>query len=305
MADPAIAYAEPLLPPGSGYHTDLMRKANYAAILGMTPEDAFGDLRKRTPQGTRRILDREILDALRKAYRDRGSREFVPRSRPEPVVRDGEQALRQIIEKAVIHDEADLWEASPIRLMDAPERDAELFLETMFRPEDLLFIGSTYDTDTIRSRDAWIESGCDAPHIAVNPLSGGLAPNKAGDGQTHRGDNNVVAFRHCLVEFDNLSHEDQIRFWSAVHLPIKALVCTGGKSIHAWIDVPKLASVTTLEEWDAHIRRVLYDRTLRPLGADGACSNPSRLSRLPGHHREKTGKYQKILWLSSEGRPIT
>ena len=305
MADPAIAYAEPLLPPGSGYHTDLLRKANYAAILGLEPGEAFTDLRQRTPQGTRRVSDREIRDALRKAYGDLGGGTFVPRPRPKPVVQDGKQALRQIIEKAVIDDEADLWEASPIRLMDEPKYDAESFLEAMFRPEDLLFIGSTYDTNNIRSRDAWIESGCDAPHIIVNPLSGGLAANKAGDGQTYRGDHNVTAFHHCLVEFDNLSREDQIRFWSAVHLPIKALVCTGGKSIHAWVDVRKLASVTTLEEWDAHIRRVFYDRTLRPLGVDGACSNPSRLSRLPGHYREKTGKYQRILWLSSEGRPIT
>lgn len=304
MADPAIAYVEPLLPPGSGYHTDLLRKANYAAILGLEPGEAFTDLRQRTPQGTRRVSDREIRDALRKAYSDLGGGTFVPRSRPKPVIRDGEQALRQIIEKAVIHDEADLWEASPIRLMDDPEHDTILFLEVMFRPEDLVFVGTTYDTDTIRSRDAWIESGCDAPHIIVNPLSGGFAPNKAGDGQTYRGDNNVVAFRHCLVEFDNLSREDQIRFWAAVRLPIKALVCTGGKSIHAWIDVQKLAEVNTLKEWDAHIRRVLYDQMLLPLGVDGACSNPARLSRLPGHYRTKTGKYQKILWLSSEGRPI-
>lgn len=304
MADPAIAYVEPLLPPGSGYHTDLLRKANYAAILGMEPGEAFTDLRQRTPQGTRRVSDREIRDALRKAYSDLGGGTFVPRPRPKPVVQDGKQALRRLIETAVIHDEVDLWEASPIRLMDEPKYDAELFLEVMFSPEDLLFIGSTYDTNVIRSRDEWAKAGCDAPHIIVNPLSGGLAPNKAGNGQTYRGDHNVVAFRHCLVEFDNLSREDQIRFWAAVRLPIKALIDSGGKSIHAWIDVPKLASVTTLEEWDAHIRRGLYDRTLRPLGVDSACSNPSRLSRLPGHYREKTGKYQKILWLSPEGRPI-
>ena len=105
-----------------------------------------------------------------------------------------------------------------------------------------------------------------------------------------------------MVEFDDLSREDQIRFWSAVKLPIVALIDTGGKSIHAWVQVSKLATVNTLEQWQENIKIKLYDRILAPLGVDAACSNPSRLSRLPGHLRD--GNYQRLLWLSSEGRPV-
>jgi hypothetical protein len=83
-----------------------------------------------------------------------------------------------------------------------------------------------------------------------------------------------------------------------------ALIDSAGKSIHAWLDVQKLAPVSTSEEWEKNIKNRLYDRLLTPLGVDGACSNPARLLRLPGHFREEKGKYQRLLWLSPEGRPI-
>ena len=93
----------------------------------------------------------------------------------------------------------------------------------------------------IRTASEWIAffeaGGTAGPYIIVNPLSGEAAPKKDGDGDTYRGDGNVKTFRHCLVEFDNLTREDQIRFWSAAKLPVLALIDSGGKSIHAWLDV--------------------------------------------------------------------
>jgi hypothetical protein len=135
-------------------------------------------------------------------------------------------------------------------------------------------------------------------------LTGTPATSKTADKTTLRGDNNVKAFRHCLAEFDNLTREEQFRFWSAVKLPIVALIDSGGKSIHAWIDIQKLATVTAPDQWQAQIKGRLYDQILTPLGVDGACSNPARLSRLPGHYRTEKGKFQKLLWLSSGGKPI-
>jgi len=70
------------------------------------------------------------------------------------------------------------------------------------------------------------------------------------------------------------------------------------------VAVSKLVRVETLEQWQAQIKTRLYDRILTPLGIDGACSNPARLSRLPGHFRSEKGAWQRLLWLSAEGRPI-
>lgn len=190
--------------------------------------------------------------------------------------------------------------------------DAILFLETLFRPDDLVWIGERHAFgiigDTIRTASAWAShfknGGATAPHIILNPLDGIPARTKSGDKFTLRGDANVTTYRNCLAEFDTLSREDQIKFWSAVKLPIVALIDSGGKSIHAWLAVAKLATVTTPEAWQSEIKDRLYGRILSPLGVDPACSNPARLSRLPGHFRAEKQAWPRLLWLSPEGRTI-
>ena len=77
---------------------------------------------------------------------------------------------------------------------------------------------------------------------------------------------------------------------------------SGGKSIHAWlrINLPDRAA------WDKLVRYELYGETgrLTRLGADRACCNPARLSRLPGHYRRDTaeapGRWQRLLYLNPD-----
>jgi hypothetical protein len=299
-------------PPGRGCHPALLSVANLGALAGLDGDRIFQDIRESIPPGKRRIPDQEILEAINKALAENRGGTFTPRPRPAPVVNDGAAALRKIINQGKITNEADLWESSPIRLWGEPEKDQVIFLASAFIPDDLIFIGDQIEPgiidQNIRTRDAWgkfFQSGGKAgPFIIINPINGIPATTKNGDKETLRGDGNVVSFKYCLVEFDNLSREDQIKFWSAAKLPIVALIDSGGKSIHAWLEVSKLASVTTLEHWDKEIKGRLYDVLLRPLGVDSACSNPARLSRLPGHFREEKNKFQRLLWLAPSGRPI-
>ncbi len=299
--------------PGDGCHPSLLTVANLGVHAGLDGERIFRDIWECIPQGSRRVPDREITDAINKALSDHHGGTFTPRSRRAPIVHDGKSALQRIISQGKISEEAALRESSPIRLLGKPQDDFALFIETRFKPDDLIFIGDRCEAGivfkTIRTASGWIaysrNGGKTAPHIIINPLTGAPAPTKNGDKMTLRGDGNVAACRHCLAEFDNLSREEQIKFWSAAKLPIVALIDSGGKSIHAWLDVQKLAKVETPEQWQTQIKTRLYDRILKPLGVDGACSNPARLSRLPGHYRAEKGKYQRLLWLSPEGRPIS
>jgi hypothetical protein len=192
------------------------------------------------------------------------------------------------------------------------QHDPVLLLETLYEKTELIWIGDRHEAGiigkTIRPVADWINYFRDgrktAPHIILNPLTGTPAPTKGGDKETLRGDGNIALYRYCLAEFDNLSRIDQIKFWSAVKLPVVCLIDSGGKSIHAWFDIKKLTDVSTPEQWQSEIKGRLYDRLLTPLGVDGACSNPARLSRLPGHFRTEKGNFQKLLWLSSEGKSI-
>ena len=299
-------------PGGGGAHPYELKIANLGFIAGLSADQIFQDIRRSAPQGSRRIPDREISEAVNKAMQDHNGGTYTPRPRPAPVVQNGKVALQKIMGQGRIRDDADLWEASPIRLWEEPKDDPALLLETLYEPTDLIWIGERVQPgtvgDTIRTTGEWItflqDGGKTGPHIIPNPLTGAPATKKTGGGETYRGDGNISSYRYCMAEFDDLSREDQIRFWSAVKLPIVALIDSGGKSIHAWIDVQQWAKVETPEQWQTEIKTKLYDQLLIPYGVDSACSNAARLSRLTGHFRTEKEAWQHLLWLSKEGRPI-
>lgn len=300
-------------PPGCGCHPDLLRVANYGVMSGRSPEDIHEDIREAIPQGARKVLDREIESAVKKAMADHGKGGGYVHRKVDPIVKDGKAARERIIKQAVICDEYEIFESSPVRLHDDPEKDASLFLDVLFWPGELIFTGERYDRGVIGRTIRPVSKLCEryaqgekpAPFLIVNPLDGQQTPTRGGDGTTMRGDGNVAVFRFCMAEFDSISITDQLRFWSAAKLPIVALVHSGGKSIHAWIDVQRLAVVETLEQWKQHIKNHLYEGLLVPMGVDAACSNPARLARMPGHFRTEKNAFQRILWLSPEGRTIT
>jgi hypothetical protein len=123
---------------------------------------------------------------------------------------------------------------------------------------------------------------------------------KDGSGTTLRGDGCVACFRHAVVEMDGASLEDQLAFWSWAALPVRALILSGGKSIHGWVDVGCSGAL----EWGLEVSGRLFPEYLIPLGCDPACSNAARVSRLPGHLRADKGAVQKLIWLSLEGRAV-
>jgi hypothetical protein len=297
--------------PKHGRHKHLLTIGNYAALAGVPLDQVHDDIRRVTAGDP--MPDAEVSAAIMKAARDHGAGStYQPPPKPVPLIKDGRSARQRIIDAGAINNDADLWECSRIRLYDSPESDPCLLLNTLFRPEQWIFIGDRHEPgiigQNIRTAAAWVmfftTGGKAGPYIIINPFTGKAAPKKSGDGVSNRCDGSIASYPHCLVEFDDLPREGQIRFWSAARLPILALIDSGGKSIHAWLDVQKLFTVTTSEQWDQHIKIGLYEKILVPLGVDRACCNPSRLSRLPGHFRSETGRFQRLLWLSHEGREV-
>jgi hypothetical protein len=116
-----------------------------------------------------------------------------------------------------------------------------------------------------------------------------------------RGDACVAAFRYAVVEFDELSREEQLAFWWSARLPVAVLVDSGGKSIHGWI---RVQGVYGADGWTRVVEEYLFGRLLNPLGVDGACRNESRLSRLPGHWRQENGNWQRLLYLAPGGKAV-
>jgi len=299
-------------PGGNGCHSKLLGIANLGVIAGLDAQTIHDRLREHIPPGKRRISDTEINDAIKRALNDL-------RGKTAPIIKKSEPKFNapRVMEKIITQanlDEVDIWDNSPIRMDWEPKEDTARFLELMFNPDDLLFIGQREDKAIlgkhIRTQKEWIEISKSGqtigPLICINPLTGSPEPTKNGEGMTYRGDACITSFRHCLVEFDDRSISEQLNFWGSdvlSVLPVKALIDSGGKSVHAWIDVQKLTTVNNPDDWGVNIKSRLYDAILKPLGVDGACSNIARLSRLPGYKRD-TGRFQKLLWVSDEGRGV-
>lgn len=106
------------------------------------------------------------------------------------------------------------------------------------------------------------------------------------DGLDVRNDN-VTAFNYALVESDSQDIERQYALMAELQLPVRVLVHSGGKSLHAIVRIEA-------GDYDEYRRRVDYLYTVcrkNGLEIDAQNRNPSRLSRLPGVTRKGRKQY--------------
>lgn len=292
---------------GGGCHTRLLAVANYGVRAGLPDAAIAADLRRAIPRGRREVPESDIVSTVRRARVDfaaghRGRPRSPAIAAPPPL--DGARYRDCLIGRYQGATEGDLWEASPIRI-DWPSGvgDALALLDNLYLPDDILYLGDTYGKQ-VRSAAEWrqeIGAGLAVPwpHILPNPLDGAPHATSIGN-ESYRGDAAVRAFRFVVVEFDNLDKASQVAFWYAVVrdqlMPVATIIDSGGKSLHAWLRV----NLPDRQAWDRIVRHELYgpEGRFTRLGADRACCNPARLSRLPGHRRESTGQWQRLLYLS-------
>ena len=144
-------------------------------------------------------------------------------------------------------------------------------------------------------------------HIIPNPGTGHFGKTKDGN-DSLRCDDSVRVFRHAVIDFDGhdpLEKKGEILhcLCEAMGIYICALIQTGGRDgcgLHAWV---KIDGVDSLDAWNKKVRDGLFP-VFESLGADPACANPSRGSRLPGVYRWGTDRWQKLLFVSREGVKI-
>ena len=126
-----------------------------------------------------------------------------------------------------------------------------------------------YNTDLSYLVNSWDKEA--GAWIRINPMDG-----KGG------GNTNVTDFRHCLVESDNVSVEDQLAIYRHLNLPCASIVHSGGKSLHAIIRVQDEGETISKEEWKRRVDLVYSICDRAGLKTDRQNKNPSRYTRLPG-----------------------
>lgn len=187
---------------------------------------------------------------------------------------------------------------------EAPPLDpAVAYLEAAFAESELVnitpgrMIGGEerpQGKGTTLPREMWIEKIREAGGIGkvLNPGDGAglyVCVNPLTDQDKGRKNANVAAYRHVLVEFDDLEIAEQEDLIRDSRLPVATLVSSGGKSIHALVrvDAPDAAAYRDAVE---EVYSYFADRGH---AVDGQNKNPARLSRLAGAMRH--GNEQALL----------
>lgn len=113
-------------------------------------------------------------------------------------------------------------------------------------------------------------------YVRFNPLDGKGENNK-----------NVTRRTYCLIESDTDSLEKQYSLLKSMNLPIKFLIHSGGKSLHAIVHV----DAVNAEQYRERVNKLYQFCKKNGLTPDEQDKNESRYSRLPGVKRGSGWQY--------------
>lgn len=120
-------------------------------------------------------------------------------------------------------------------------------------------------------------------YVRINPLDGkGVS------------DINVKSLRYTLIECDTESLEQQYGYIKALNLPTKAIVTSGGKSVHALVRI----DANDIDEYKQRVARLHAECKASGFNVDASTKNPSRYMRIPG---VKRGDGRQVLVSLDEG----
>ena len=202
------------------------------------------------------------------------------------------------------HREDTVQTVPPVSEGYNPVRDVTDYLSAIFEPEEKVCVvitasqdedgkwrpygGSTSRTckqllDSLKKR---VDSPLADTFGTTNPDAGVWVCFNPMDG-TGRRNSNVTSYRYALVESDTQDIDTQYAILQDLKLPIRMLVHSGGKSLHAIVHIGAV-------DYKQYQERVDYLYTVcrkHGLVVDTQDKNPSRLSRLPGFMRGEKRQY--------------
>lgn len=150
------------------------------------------------------------------------------------------------------------------------------FIEALFEPNELVYAGHIKG---VKPRPA-AHVTAEFEFICINPLTG------------PRNQQHVGAYRNILVESDKLPVDAQLGAARDVGLPFTTAVHSGNKSIHFILRLDEPCSGA--DDYRMLVGRLYKWLNRQGFPVDGACKNPTRLSRNAGFLRE-TGRAQELI----------
>lgn len=177
---------------------------------------------------------------------------------------------------------ADVFHESPV-MSNSPEEDGKLFLR-LYNLNDTLWIGEPTDSGREEKKDhfkpvsEWISQDIDF-HFTC--------PSTFKAGSFSRSNENVLSRPFLVIESDTLTQDETCSLfkWMKGFLVLRAIIFTGGKSMHGWFEFPRLDLFEKLKV------------CLPELGCDEALFKPSQPVRMPGIKRND--QWQCLYWFNN------
>jgi len=186
----------------------------------------------------------------------------------------------------------------------SPLKDITDYLSLVFEPEDKVCVVTTASKD---DEGKWRPYGGSASRTCKQLLDSlrkdrdtaigdtfGTTNDESGvwicfnpmDGSGRR-NSSVTSYRYALVESDTQDIDTQYALLQDLKLPIKVLVHSGGKSLHAIVDI----GAVDYKQYQERVELLYTVCRKHGLDIDKNDKNPSRLSRLPGFKRGNKWQY--------------
>jgi hypothetical protein len=276
------------IPPsgGNGCHPYLLKLANLSRGLDLSAKEFIQAVRQYLDDSQRPVYDTEILDAYHKAKSTEIP--FRPRRETPEVVEIPPAELGEIMMDSVAQM--------------SPTDQTKQFLKAVFKNRDLIYAGKEnikLKRQDLKTQSDMVDCPPAGPFFCANPLKpeGGTAK----DGKhSYRCDDAVADYRYIVVEFDSIGLNEQLGICKElIKLGcVASITFSGGKSYHVLLRI----DAGNYEEYQMSVSRI--KPLLVELGADQACFNPSRLTRLPGaRRREKGNIVQQLIYLNPSSEP--
>jgi hypothetical protein len=235
----------------------------------------------------RHVSRKEITDAVQNAlacaWMPGSNAALVPAVSKWPGVNHEQRA-------AILRDNgglADLWELSPLRIMDN-DAHTEAIVDKLFPGNPLLCCGKSSSIFDTKPREAWRGELSALALIVPSPMSAVTGLTKDGRESKHTLANTGPR-RFLICEFDKGTADEHAAI--LIHLagfaPLVCVVHSGGKSCHGWFYVQG--------EPDAKVEK--FFRYAVSLGADPATWTRVQFVRMPDGTRDN-GKRQTIYFLN-------
>ena len=181
---------------------------------------------------------------------------------------------------------------SPMAPDDLKE-DWMMFLGLFEGQEGLVWCGNV--TDSGRPEHSINFQTVDRWTTESSPRGNFTCPSLFNPGTTSRSNANVLSRPYLVLESDTLPKDSMCAVFrwlqEACFWPLRAVIDTGGKSLHGWFDMPPQTWLPDL--------RVAFEA----LQLDPAMFKASQPVRVPGAFRADKDKYQRLIYYAPPTQP--